>query len=97
MHGRNEFITAFRWWDKRQQRLVVSNRPTDAAAIATRASDGYGLLSNDGASIGNLTHGDAARSYITLATVGLRSGGLGRSSSFYVFFVAPAITCTRSC
>src|SRR3954453_14720274 len=31
LHGRNDFIPAFRWWDKRQQRLIVSNRPSDAA------------------------------------------------------------------
>jgi uncharacterized membrane protein YvlD (DUF360 family) len=88
LHGRNDFIPAFRWWDKRRQRLIVSNRPSDAAEIAARASDGHGLLSADGASIGNLVHGDAARSYMTLSTVG-RGGGFGQSDAFYHFFVSP--------
>ena len=88
LHGRNDFIPAFRWWDKQRQRLIVSNRPSDAAEIAARASDGHGLLSADGASIGNLVHGDAVRSYMTLSTVG-RGDGLGQSDAFYHFFVSP--------
>jgi uncharacterized membrane protein YvlD (DUF360 family) len=89
LHGRNDFIPAFRWWDKERGRMMVSNRFADAAEIARRASNGEGLLSNDGASIGNLVHGDAARSYITLSTVGLKAGGLGRSQAFFMFFVSP--------
>ena len=89
LHGRNDFIPAFRWWDKARGRMVVSNRFADAAEIAQRASDGEGLLSSDGASIGNLVHGDAVRSYITLSTVGLRPSGLGRSEAFFMFFVSP--------
>lgn len=89
LYGRNDFIPAFRWWDKDRGRMVVSNRFSDAAEIAARASNGEGLLSNDGASIGNLLHGDAVRSYITLSTVGSKSGGLGRSEAFFMFFVSP--------
>jgi uncharacterized membrane protein YvlD (DUF360 family) len=89
LHGRNDFIPAFRWWDKERRRMVVSNRFADAAEIAARASNGEGLLSNDGASVGNLVDGDAARAYITLSTVGLKAGGLGRSEAFFLFFVSP--------
>jgi uncharacterized membrane protein YvlD (DUF360 family) len=89
LHGNNSFIPAFRWWEKSQQRMLVSNHPADAAEIVRRASDGEGLLSNDGASVGNLVSGDAVRSYITMATITDKSQGLGHSRAWYSFFVSP--------
>ena len=55
--------------------MMVSNHPEDAAEIVRRASDGEGLLSNDGASVGNLVSGDAVRSYITMATIKDKDAG----------------------
>ena len=69
--------------------MMVSNHPDDAAEIVRRASDGEGLLSNDGASVGNLVSGDAVRSYITMATIKDKSQGLGHSRAWYSFFVSP--------
>jgi uncharacterized membrane protein YvlD (DUF360 family) len=89
LHGNNSFIPAFRWWEKDQGRMMVSNHPADAAEIIRRASDGEGLLSNDGASVGNLVSGDAVRSYITMATITDKSQGLGHSRAWYSFFVSP--------
>jgi len=89
LHGNNSFIPAFRWWEKERQVMMVSNHPADAAEIVRRASDGYGLLSNDGASVGNLVSGDAVRSYITMATIQDKSQGLGHSRAWYSFFVSP--------
>jgi hypothetical protein len=54
-----------------------------------RASNGEGLLSNDGASVGNLVSGDAVRSYITMATIKDPNQGLGQSRAWYAFFVSP--------
>ena len=70
LHGRNDGIPGFRWYEKATSRLLVANHPDDAAEIARRVSDGMGLLADDGASIGNLMHGDAPRSYLTMATIG---------------------------
>jgi uncharacterized membrane protein YvlD (DUF360 family) len=89
LHGNNSFIPAFRWWEKERQRMMVSNHPEDAAEIVRRASNGEGLLSNDGASVGNLVSGDAVRSYITMATIRDKGQGLGRSQTFYSFFASP--------
>ena len=89
LHGDNSFIPAFRWWEKDRGRMMVSNNPRDAAEIVRRASNGEGLLSNDGASVGNLISGDAVRSYITMATILDRSQGLGHSGAWYSFFVSP--------
>ena len=89
LHGNNSFIPAFRWWEKDSQRMLVSNHPDDAAEIVRRASNGEGLLSNDGASVGNLVSGDAVRSYITMATIKDPTQGLGQSRAWYSFFVSP--------
>jgi uncharacterized membrane protein YvlD (DUF360 family) len=89
LHGNNDFIPAFRWWEKDRQAMMVSNHPRDALEIVRRASNGEGLLSNDGASVGNLLSGDAVRSYITMATLEDGNQGLGRSTSFFSFFVSP--------
>ena len=89
LHGNNSFIPAFRWWEKDTQRMLVSNHPDDATEIVRRASNGEGLLSNDGASVGNLVSGDAVRSYITMATIKDPSQGLGQSRAWYSFFVSP--------
>jgi uncharacterized membrane protein YvlD (DUF360 family) len=70
LHGRNDGIAGFRWYEKSNNRLLVANHPDDAAEIVRRVSDGAGLLADDGASIGNLVTGDAPRSYLTMATIG---------------------------
>jgi uncharacterized membrane protein YvlD (DUF360 family) len=70
LHGRNDGIAGFRWYEKSSNRLMVANHPDDAAEIVRRVSDGSGLLADDGASIGNLLTGDAPHSYLTMATIG---------------------------
>ena len=89
LHGNNNGIPAFRWYEKENGRLMVANHPADATEIAARISNGEGLLSNDGASVGNLFSGDAARSYITMATIKDKSQGLGQSRTFMSFFASP--------
>jgi len=89
LHGNNDGIPAFRWYEKETGRTMVANHPADAAEVATRISNGEGLLSNNGASVGNLFSGDAARSYITMATITDKSQGLGQSKTFFSFFASP--------
>ncbi len=73
LHGNNDGIAGFRWYEKATARLLVANHPEDAAEVVRRISDGAGLLSDDGASIGNLVTGDAPRSYLTMATIDKRA------------------------
>lgn len=89
LHGNNDGIPAFRWYEKEIGRVMVANHPEDAALVATRISNGEGLLSNDGASVGNLFSGDAVRSYMTMATIKDKSQGLGQSKTFFSFFASP--------
>ncbi len=89
LHGNNDGIPAFRWYEKASHRLMVSNRPADAAELVRRVSDGEGLLSNGGASINNLMSGDASRAFLTVSTLALRLQGLGDSRAFSSFFISP--------
>jgi uncharacterized membrane protein YvlD (DUF360 family) len=90
MFGRNNDIPAFRWWDKAEKRMFVSNHAADAEALEQRlAKEGAGLLAKDGASIGNLVSGGAERSYLTLATMRDPGQGLGRSRSYFSYFLSP--------
>ncbi len=86
LHGRNDGIAGFRWYEKASARLLVANRPEDAAEIVRRISDGTGLLADDGAGIGNLVTGDAPRTYLTMATIAERApaGDDRRLRGFFV-------------
>ena len=90
LHGHSGGIPAFRWFDRDLGRLVVANRPADAALIESRVSDGRGLLADDDVSISNLFSGDAPTSLLTMS--GLKEGraGLGPSQSYAAFFTHPA-------
>ena len=88
LHGRNEDIPGFRWFDKATGRLMVANHPADAQAMAARLSDGTGLLAEGGASIGNLFDGDASRSYLTMATVTDATTGADDRRRLHGFFVS---------
>ena len=89
MHGNNDGIPGFRWWDKAAGRLMVSNHPKDAREILRRVSNGNGLLAKGGASIGNLLSGDAPRSFLTAATLDDPAREIRRSHVLDWFFISP--------
>jgi uncharacterized membrane protein YvlD (DUF360 family) len=90
LHGTNDGIPAFRWYERDRQKLMVSSNPDDAAEIVRRLSNGEGLLSNDGVSICNLMTGDATRAYVTTGAIKDQSQGLGDSQAFLGFFFSPS-------
>ena len=89
LHGNNDGIPAFRWYERDRKHLMASSNPTDATLIVSRISNGEGLLSNNGASICNLMTGDATRSYLTTASIKAEGGGIGESKAFLGFFFSP--------
>jgi uncharacterized membrane protein YvlD (DUF360 family) len=89
LHGNNDGIPNFRWYEKETGLLLVANHPEDATEIERRISNGEGLLSPGGASIGNLFTGDATRSFICMSTIRVKEKGLGDSEAFKWFFVSP--------
>ncbi|WP_017932730.1 phage holin family protein [Nocardioides sp. Iso805N] len=69
LHGTIDGIPAFRWVERATQRVLVANRPRDAAEIEARHSNGRGLLADDGVSISNLFTGDAPTAIATMSAV----------------------------
>ena len=88
LHGNNDNIPAFRWFEKETGRLLVSNRPADATEIERRASNGRGLLAAGGTSVGNLFSGDATRTLFTMSRMGPEDAA--DVSAFSLYFVDPA-------
>ena len=89
LHGSNDDIPAFRWFEKESGAAKVCNHPSDAMEIERRRSNGRGLLAFDGASRANVFSGDAPRSSLTMSTVLRRdrSGSIGRD--YYAYFANP--------
>ncbi len=83
LHGNNDDMPAFRWWEKDRDAAIVTNHPRDAAELERRHSDGRGLLHADGASRANILSGDAPHSMMTMSTVLERRGSLGRDYATY--------------
>ncbi len=96
LHGRNDGVVGFRWYEKSRRRVMTCSSPGDAAEIERRISDGDGLLHDDGAGRGNLFTGDAAHISLTVSAVPLltrRRGGRVRSdrigAGYYAYFANP--------
>ncbi|HNS01710.1 MAG TPA: phage holin family protein [Anaerolineae bacterium] len=64
LFGNNYDIPAFRWFDKRQQKLYVSH--SDSVELNQRHSNGQGLV-RGGSSINNMFDGDAEKALMTLS------------------------------
>ncbi|MFH8681966.1 phage holin family protein [Streptomyces lydicus] len=98
LHGSNEDLPAFRWYEKDTGRLVVSNRPTGAAELQRRAvertGDG-GLLTQDGASRGNLFSGGADQVALVMS-VAARRGRHNRSRAGYFAYFSDPANATRT-
>jgi hypothetical protein len=63
----------------------MSGDPRDAIALEAKLSTGRGLLSDGGASRGNMFSGDAAESLLTMSTVLNKSRGRGPGFYYYLF------------
>ncbi|WP_162471542.1 phage holin family protein, partial [Ilumatobacter nonamiensis] len=67
--GDNHNMPAFRWYEKETGRVMVTNRPGDAADIEARQSSGHGLLVGGGASRANVFTGDTDDAMFTFSAV----------------------------
>lgn len=90
LHGTNDGIPAFRWYEKEAGRLIVANHPADAALIESRLSDGYGLLADGGVSVSNIFSGDAPTSLMVMSRITGRDR-LGPGSGYIRFFASPFV------
>ena len=90
LHGTVQGVPAFRWFDRELGRVLVTNRPADAKIVEERASDGHGLLCENGVSISNLFSGDAERSMLTMSRVGAGRGSPATRRAMAWFLATPS-------
>jgi uncharacterized membrane protein YvlD (DUF360 family) len=89
LHGNNDDMPAFRWWEKDRGTAIVTNHPRDAAELERRHSDGRGLLFSDGASRANIVSGDAPHSLLTMSTVLRRDRHARLGQDYFAYFANP--------
>jgi uncharacterized membrane protein YvlD (DUF360 family) len=89
--GSNTNIPAFRWVEKDTGKLMSCSAPADCAEIERRHSTGRGLLTNGGASRGNLLSGEADEVILTVS----RMDAEKRSNAGYRAFLANGFNVTR--
>jgi uncharacterized membrane protein YvlD (DUF360 family) len=89
LHGTVAGVPAFRWYDRELRRVLIANRPADAAVIEQRAATGMGLLADDGVSVGNLFTGDAPRAVLTMSRLGASRGSAEARKAFAWFMTNP--------
>src|SRR5204863_1319301 len=90
--GSNEDIPAFRWVEKERGMMMVCSSPADCAEIERRHATGAGLLTDGGASRGNLLSGEADESILTVS----RTEAEKRSNPGYRAFLANGFNVTRA-
>jgi uncharacterized membrane protein YvlD (DUF360 family) len=89
LHGTVDRVPAFRWYDRELGRLLVANRPADAAIIEERASNGRGLLADGGVSVSNIFTGDAERAFLTMSRAKLGRSSVEKRRTFAGFLTDP--------
>ncbi|MCU4746256.1 phage holin family protein [Streptomyces sp. G-5] len=93
LHGSNEDVPAFRWYEKERGEVIVSNRPSSAAELQRRAAAraGHpGLLAADGASRGNLFTGGAGQAALVVSIAVRRGKGERSRAGYFAYFSDPA-------
>ncbi|MGZ6697521.1 MAG: phage holin family protein [Solirubrobacteraceae bacterium] len=90
--GSNEDVPAFRWVEKETGRMMVCSSPADCAEIERRHATGVGLLTNGGASRGNLLSGEAEEAILTVS----RTEAEKRANPGYRAFLANGFNVTRA-
>ncbi|EST38236.1 hypothetical protein N566_08570 [Streptomycetaceae bacterium MP113-05] len=93
LHGSNDDVPAFRWYEKETGEVMVSNRPTSAAELQRRAVErtgDHGLLASDGASRGNLFSGGARQLALVLSVAARRGRETRSRAGYFAYFSDPA-------
>jgi len=87
--GSNKDIPAYRWYDRKNKRIVNSANPIDAKNNEARLTNHHGLLEKGGSSRGNMFSGDAAENLFTYST--LFDNKREKSPDFYLFLLNPYV------
>jgi uncharacterized membrane protein YvlD (DUF360 family) len=90
--GSNDDIPAFRWVDKPTGTVMTCSSPDDCAKIERRLASGKGLLTETGASRGNLFSGEADETILTVS----RMSAEKHANPGYRAFLANGFNVTRT-
>lgn len=90
LHGSHTDIPAFRFWDKENERLLVSNHPADAKIILAPNENGEGLLKGNGLAVNNWATGDADHSLLTFTDLNINKQALRDQGNLLFGFFADA-------
>ena len=88
LHGDDEQVAAFRWWDRGEGRLLATSKPADSRLIEERFAAGQGLLRDGGAAVSTTYTGGAAESYLTMSQA-VDTRRLGSGADYVTFFARP--------
>ena len=88
LHGDDEQVAAFRWWDRGEGRLLATSKPADSRLIEDRFTPGQGLLRDGGAAVSTTYTGGAVESYLTMSQA-VSTRRLGSGSDYVTFFARP--------
>lgn len=88
LHGDDQQVPAFRWWDRETGRLLAVSRPADASLIEDRFETGNGLLRDGGTAISTTFGGEADQAFLTISHA-TGSRGLGSGATYLSFFARP--------
>lgn len=88
LHGQDDVVPAFRWWDRTTGRLLAASRPADTAIMEGRFAPGSGLLREGGTAISTTFSGEADTTLLTVSRA-VESRGLGSGASYLSFFSRP--------
>jgi uncharacterized membrane protein YvlD (DUF360 family) len=72
--GSNENIPAFRWVEKATATMMTCSAPADCEELERRHATGVGLLTDGGASRGNLLSGEAEHVILTVSRMDVEKG-----------------------
>jgi uncharacterized membrane protein YvlD (DUF360 family) len=92
LHGSNDDILGFRWYEKDRDHVMACAAPVDAAEIERRHSNGRGLLGGGGAARGGLFTGDADHVSFTMSAIPFLSRAKKRDTigaGYYAYFANP--------
>lgn len=87
LHGNNNDIPAFRWYDRKLGKPITGSNPMDNPIVEAAHSDGQGLLSQNGYCVNNLFSGDAPQSTLTISTLTKKRSQ--KYSPLYYYFINP--------
>ena len=88
LHGDNNDIPAFRWYEKDRQKLMFSGSPEAISEVEKRIKNGDGLLSKDGMSLLNMFSGGAKHTVMVASQV-KKKGVVKQQSALYFYFLNP--------